>query len=452
MDKCPDGPARCERTGVSERWSLSGYDVLHLVEGGSAGDLWCAREQAGGELVALRRVGGGPHGSPDVEALRRTVPLQADLPYAVRLRDVVDDGQVLVLVLDLAEGGALEAVLSRRGSLEPGEVVTIGVPLALALAAGAERGLVHGELSASSVWFGADGRPLLAGLGLSRAPADPADDVAALATLCLGLLRPVADPGPDVAALVEALELGRSPDPAERPDAARLAALLRRAHPPGPVRLQAGTYEGQQARAAEPALRRRRPSPGQLVASALVLLVLAGAAAGWWSGRGGEQPAPVAAAQAAPSAGAASEGGAPAGEVPTAAGSAGAQEPADWAAVLDGLNAVRAQAFASGDADVLRRVYVPGSDGLVADLRLLGQLSASGRTAAGVRHVLGEVEVLTAGADRTRLRMVDTLPAYDVRDAEGAVVARAAGRGERSQVVELALTPGGWRLVSLTPD
>ena len=428
---------------MSERWSLPGYEVLHLVEGGRAGDLWCARDLADGGLVALRRVGRGP----DADALRRSVPLQADLPYAVRLRDVVDDGQVLVLVLDHAEGGALETVLDRRGSLEPGEVVTVGVPLALALAAAAERGLGHGELTASSVWFGSDGRPLLAGLGLCGA--DSADDVAALATLCLGLLRPSADPSPDVAALVEALELGRSRDRASRPDAAGFAALLRRAHPPAPLRLQGPVAEARHARPADGAGDRGWPSPGQLVAAGLVLLVAAGAGAGWWSGRGGEQPAPAAAAR--PVAGGPPTGAPSAPAQPVGAPSAAVQEPADWAAVLDSLDEARAEAFSTADPRVLRRVYAPGSAALAADQRLVDELRRAGRTASGVRHVLGDVELVTATADRARLRVVDALPTYEVHDAGGAVVGRGAARGERPQLVELALTADGWRLVSVTP-
>jgi hypothetical protein len=47
--------------------------------------------------------------------------------------------------------------------------------------------------------------------------------------------------------------------------------------------------------------------------------------------------------------------------------------------------------------------------------------------------------------------VVDALPAYELRDAGGAVVGRGAARGERSQLVELVRTADGWRLVSVSP-
>jgi hypothetical protein len=79
-------------------------------------------------------------------------------------------------------------------------------------------------------------------------------------------------------------------------------------------------------------------------------------------------------------------------------------------------------------------------------------LTAAGRTAEGVRHRVSAVDVVAVEADRAELRVVDSLEAYDVRDAAGAVVARQPGRGEAVQRVELARTDAGWRLVDVRPD
>jgi serine/threonine protein kinase len=155
--------------------------------------------------------------------------------------------------------------------------VTVGAPLAQALAAAHARALVHGDVTPSNVLFTAEGMPLLADLGVARVVgegqaavvgtaeyadpavarggiAGPASDVWGLAALChhmlagspphdgssatevsgaaatgerapLGLLAPTAP-----RALVAAVEAGLVPDPADRPDAAAFAALLRRAH------------------------------------------------------------------------------------------------------------------------------------------------------------------------------------------------------------------------------
>jgi serine/threonine protein kinase len=344
---------------VSEVWALPGYDVQALIGFGATGEVWRARELATGAAVAVKRLRDGA--DPEaVASLRREAAVlrSLDTPYVVRLRAVLGEGADTVLVLDLAGGGSLAALLARRGSLDPGEVVTIAAPLAQALAAAHARGLVHGDVTPSNVLFTADGMPLLADLGLARLAGQPragvdgtaeyvdpvvaaggvpdtASDVWALAAVChhllsgtaphdgvsaddvlaaaragerapLGLLAPSA-PRP----LVAAIELALQADPAARPDAATFAAALRRSHAAAPVRFVGGLA----AAAPVPELRPThavhsgpRPAPlpadrgpgrrrALVVAGAVAGLALA-AAVGWLSGRSGA--ADAAGAVAAP--------------------------------------------------------------------------------------------------------------------------------------------------------
>lgn len=471
---------------MSEVWSLPGYDVQSLLGFGATGEVWRAVDLATGETVALKRLREGADVEA-VDALRREAALLSalDTPYVVRLRAVVGS----VLVLDHAAGGSLAALLARRGALDPGEVVTIAAPLAQALSAAHARGLVHGDVTPANVLFTADGMPLLSDLGLARLagerlatvdgtaeyvdPAvaaggepDAAADVWALAAVChhllagapphggssvgevlssavagerapLGLLAPTAP-----RALVSVVEAALVADPAERPDAAAFAGMLRRAHAAAPVRLTGGlpaagpvpevrpTHVVRVAEAADPvAMRRRRPPTSWLVAAGAVLLLAAAAASGWQLGRTGDAEAaalPPVAASPSPA--------------------------ADWKAVLEGLDAGRASAFAAGDLALLREVWLPGSAGLAADTALLQDLGDRGQTAHGLRHEVRSVEVLEVAGDSARLHVVDVLAAYEIRDAAGDVVSDAAGRGERPFLVELSRTPAGWRLADVTPD
>ena len=405
------GPRGASLVGVSELWSLPGYDVRSLVGDGRAGDLWSAVDLATGEAVALRRVGG----SADAERLRGLVDVHAELPYVVRLREVVEHEGLLVLVLDAPDGGGLDALVARRGSLEPGEVVTVGVPVAEALAAAHARGVVHGALTAASVLLTVDGMPLVAGLGLEAQDATPQEDVTALAELCAGLLPEGVEPRLDAV-------LAAAAAPSARFGAGELADQLRSACPPAPVRLRPG-------RAPEPdvvprhARRSRQPSRGTAVVVALALLVLCGAGAGWWSGRGGEHT-----------------------EV---AHRVVADDP--WSPVLEELYAARAMAFAAADEGALASVWAPGAAVAAADARLVRALAASGRTAEGVRHRVRAVDVVAVDDDRAELLVVDDLGPYDVRDADGAVVTRRPGRGEQVQEVSLVRTAQGWRLADVRP-
>lgn len=262
------------------RWLPAGFVAQELLEFGPSGEVWRARDDATGETVALQRL--HPEAGPDVvAACRQAVTTHASLssPHLVRLRAVLED----VLVLDHCEGGSLAALLAVRRVLPAGEVVTVAVPVASALAEAHAAGLVHGRVAAAAVRFDATGKPLLADLALPVLPgarraagalelraeaaadlpvgppddagaaAGPAGDVRALAALCHLLLtgaepgeeplrRPVPEPAPT--RLAAAVAAALSGDPARRPDAAAFGAELRAACPAVPVRLVAGSRAG----------------------------------------------------------------------------------------------------------------------------------------------------------------------------------------------------------------
>ena len=116
----------------------------------------------------------------------------------MRLRAVVGAGDDLVLVLDLAPGGSLARLVAGRGPLPPGEVVTVAVPLAQALADVHARGLVHGDVTPANVLFAADGRPLLSDLGVSRLLGEGSTETAGTSgfvdpAVLAGGTRPAAD-------------------------------------------------------------------------------------------------------------------------------------------------------------------------------------------------------------------------------------------------------------------
>jgi hypothetical protein len=134
-------------------------------------------------------------------------------------------------------------------------------------------------------------------------------------------------------------------------------------------------------------------------------------------------------------------------------GSAAAVGPAnepvarpDWSAVLAALDQARSAAFASADDDRLDDVYSSGSPALARDTELLGQLSASGRTAAGVRLVPTSVDVVETADRRVVLRVVDVMPPYELVDADGAVSSSRPGRGPARWVVTLVREGPAWQV------
>ena len=133
---------------------------------GSTGVVWAATCRESAERVALKVL--EPEvDAVDLDAVDREESLGGRVSGAhvlgVRCRVALDDGRV-ALVMGLADGGSLRDVVTIRGALPLGEVVTALTPLATALAELHEAGVVHVDVSPGNVLFTTDGRPMLVDL------------------------------------------------------------------------------------------------------------------------------------------------------------------------------------------------------------------------------------------------------------------------------------------------
>jgi hypothetical protein len=493
-----------------ETFSLPGFDIEQLLGFGGTGEVWRGRELATGELVALKRlrVGEDEMDAESQRQLRRAAALLATVrhEHVVRLRATVPTATGVVLVLDYAKGGSLAALLAARGTLTAGEVVTVAAPLAAALASMHDQDVVHGNITPANVLFGGAGKPLLADLGVAAlvgaagraialAPgfADPAvregvsvtaADVHGLAAVChaavtgtapyrdgrLVSLRSVAHGVPP--SLIEAIEAAMNPDFRSRPDAAGFARALYAACSPRPVVLvdfpggdpagpvveppaqgsppeeapaelpaepasvtistprrqvgDGGRHRGSgrpRLRAPAPRLAARRLALPLLAAGLLAAAVFVGVA---WAAH--DRPA-AASAQ-------------PAGALPSS--------DTAWLRVLTALDKARDRAFADGDPDELAGVYVAGSAALAADRRTLLAMADSGERARELSLTLVSVELQTQTPTSVQLHVRDTLPPYEIVDADG-VMQRQPGRGERDWLVTLRASAAGgpWRIASI---
>ncbi|WP_299035091.1 serine/threonine-protein kinase [uncultured Pseudokineococcus sp.] len=150
---------------------MPGWEVERFLGRGGSGEVWRAREVASGDAAALKVLRGSV--AADAAARQRLEGEAAllaalDDPHLVRLRGLAQTDEARprpVLVLDHAPGASLAALVAERGALDPGEVVTVLVPLAGVLAGLHATGVVHGDVSPGNVLFAEDGRPLLADLG-----------------------------------------------------------------------------------------------------------------------------------------------------------------------------------------------------------------------------------------------------------------------------------------------
>jgi len=278
------------------------------LEDGPAGhrspvtQVWRAEDERSGAEVTLTVLPAVP-----AEIVERMVQLAGtvDHPHLLPVLDVPEEHGRVAVVSARPSGGRLGDLLERRGRLPASETLTVLRPLADALTAIHGAGLVHGNVSAESVWFDRSGRPMLGGLAAGLAAAQAAThgdappegardlapevargaeptaaaDVFSLGSVALNCLTgraawPADDPAdvliqsiagiwpnpPDDAGpppLIALLRAMLDAEPADRPDAASLVTALRRAGTARPV-----DFSPDATVAREPLFVRRAPTAG----------------------------------------------------------------------------------------------------------------------------------------------------------------------------------------------
>ena len=106
----------------------------------------------------------------------------------------------------------------------------------------------------------------------------------------------------------------------------------------------------------------------------------------------------------------------------------------DWFAIMRGVDASRAAAYAQADARLLEDAFDPGGPALAAERARIAALQESGQRAVGWSTELLAVSVASAADERAEVRLRDRRGSYRLVDEQG----RAA--------VVAAADPTDWRL------
>jgi len=143
------------------------FELVRQLGAGAMGEVWEARDTAGGEGVAVKLL--RPEIAADEELLRRfrkeaRVLARVGSPYIANVIDLNEDRGVHYLVLELVAGGSVGAAWRRTGKLPERLALGIIADACRALAEPHRLGIVHRDLKPDNMMF------VRAGLELERAP------------------------------------------------------------------------------------------------------------------------------------------------------------------------------------------------------------------------------------------------------------------------------------------
>ncbi|MEE2522733.1 serine/threonine-protein kinase [Pseudarthrobacter sp. J75] len=261
---------------------VPGFSVGRELGRGGSADVWLVEAERTGGRFALKCF----HTPVAEEDVRRELRILSvlDHQHLVKAHDAVRAGGEgnprLGILLDFAAGGSLAQLIAARGRLTVGETVTVLTPLAQALSYLHAKGFTHADVSPGNVLFTAEGKPLLADVGIARMVGDPAAaeragtpgfcdpapvdtvrmglqperdlySLAAVGWFCLTGETPPPTPDrpplplifPDVPpALAAALESALHEDRRQRPTAAEFATAVYRSAAPAAVGLSTSVH------------------------------------------------------------------------------------------------------------------------------------------------------------------------------------------------------------------
>jgi tetratricopeptide (TPR) repeat protein len=146
---------------------IGAYDVLGELGRGGMGTVYRARGPDGHDVAVKLLARKDAQATSRFARERRLLASFGEAEGFVPLLDSGSHDAGAFLVMPFVPGGTLRARLA-RGALDVDDVVELGRALAAALGNAHSKGIVHRDVKPENVLFTADGKPLLADLGLAK--------------------------------------------------------------------------------------------------------------------------------------------------------------------------------------------------------------------------------------------------------------------------------------------
>lgn len=148
------------------------YEILEPVGSGGMSTVYKAKCHKLNRLVAIKVLKDEfSNDSNFVSKFKMEAQAAAGLshPNIVSVYDVIDEGQIHYIVMELIEGITLKSYISKKGGLEIRESIGIAIQVAQGMQAAHEQHIIHRDIKPQNMIISRDGKVKVADFGIARA-------------------------------------------------------------------------------------------------------------------------------------------------------------------------------------------------------------------------------------------------------------------------------------------
>ncbi|MCI8948780.1 MAG: Stk1 family PASTA domain-containing Ser/Thr kinase [Lachnospiraceae bacterium] len=148
------------------------YEIMEQIGTGGMADVYKATCHTLNRLVAIKVL--KEEFSRNEEFVNRfkmeaQAAARLSHPNIVNVFDVVDDGDIHYIVMELIEGITLKSYIAKKGFLEVKETIGIAIQMAQGMAAAHQQNIIHRDIKPQNIIISKDGKVKVADFGIARA-------------------------------------------------------------------------------------------------------------------------------------------------------------------------------------------------------------------------------------------------------------------------------------------
>ena len=148
------------------------YEILDRIGSGGMSDVYKAQCHTLNRLVAIK-VLKEEFTSDDTFVKKFKMEAQAAArlsnPNIVNVYDVVDEGELHYIVMELVDGITLKQYIEKKGRMETKEAIGVALQVAKGIAAAHENHIIHRDIKPQNIIISRDGKVKVADFGIARA-------------------------------------------------------------------------------------------------------------------------------------------------------------------------------------------------------------------------------------------------------------------------------------------